>query len=173
MTKFSVKKHLKRYHATSKAFFCELCSEGFQRPDLRTHHMEVVHHDSFRCFHCNLQFYMSSSYVEHMQDKHGLVIRVLTSKNKSEVDVPLDRLRFLPQKLDNDVSYSKNISQTFHNFKKGSNFSKIAQFYQIFNSLKFVQSFQNLFEFFKISPVFQKTSIYFKLFKNTITFQTV
>jgi hypothetical protein len=45
--------------------------------------------------------------VEHMQTSHNLLIRVLSSKNKTEVDVPLDRLRFLPQRMDNaeiDVS---------------------------------------------------------------------
>lgn len=105
MSKFSVKKHLKRYHATSKAFYCELCPEGFQRPDARLHHMNMTHHDSFRCFNCNVQFYISSNYVEHMQQAHNMLIRVLTSKKKSEVDVPLDRLRFLPERLDNDVSY--------------------------------------------------------------------
>lgn len=104
MTKFSVKKHLKRYHATSKAFYCEICPEGFQRPDVRVHHMDTMHHDSFRCFQCNVQFYSSTSYVEHMQVQHNMLIRVLTCKNKSEVDVPLDRLRFLPQRMDNDVS---------------------------------------------------------------------
>lgn len=96
---------MKRFHATSKAFYCELCPEGFQRPDARVQHMDTMHHDSFRCFQCNLQFYLSSGYVEHMQQQHNMQIRVLTSKKKCEVDVPLDRLRFLPQKLDNDVSF--------------------------------------------------------------------
>jgi hypothetical protein len=110
MSKFSVKKHLKRYHATSKAFYCEICPEGFHRQDLRVSHMETLHHDSFRCFQCNVQFYMSSTYVEHMQTLHNLMIRVTSSKSKSEIDVPLNRLRFLPQKM-NDVSIVNELSR--------------------------------------------------------------
>lgn len=172
MTKFSVKKHLKRHHATSKAFYCELCPEGFQRPDLRVYHMDAVHHDSFRCFHCNFQFYMSSSYVEHMQTQHGLLIRVLTSKNKSEVDVPLDRLRFLPQKLDNDVSFKfyyfleiksccgfvsfslLNQSQTFQKKKL------------IFQNKSFLYFFLNLKLFIEKSCFLKKFLKLFQTFKN-------
>jgi hypothetical protein len=104
MTKFSVKKHLKRCHATSKPFYCELCKEGFQRPDTRMQHMAAVHKDNFRCFQCNIQFYMSYSYVEHMQQSHSMSIRVISGKKKTEVDVPIERLRFVPETLDNDVS---------------------------------------------------------------------
>lgn len=109
MTKFSVKKHLKRYHATSKPYYCELCSEGFQRPDTRLQHMATEHTDNFKCFQCNIQFYISSNYAAHMQSTHNMIIRVLSGKNKSEVDVPIERLRFVPEKLDNDVSSSNLI----------------------------------------------------------------
>lgn len=40
-----------------------------------------------------------------MQNTHNMVIRVVTSKNKHDVDVPIERLRFVPQRLNNDVSW--------------------------------------------------------------------
>lgn len=105
MSKFSVKRHLKLRHATSKPYNCELCTEGFQRADVRVQHMETQHKDNFRCFHCNIQFYMSSCYVEHMNETHKMTIRVLSGKKASDVDVPIERLRFLPKILYNDVSF--------------------------------------------------------------------
>lgn len=95
---------MKRSHATSKPFYCELCNEGFQRADTRMQHMASAHTDNFRCFKCKIQFYMSASYAEHMQQNHNLSIRVITKKLKTDIDVPIERLRFVPDQLDNDVS---------------------------------------------------------------------
>lgn len=60
--------------------------------------------DNLRCFHCDLQFYLSSNYADHMQNTHKMVIRVVASKPKCEVDVPIERLRFVAEKLDSEGS---------------------------------------------------------------------
>lgn len=106
MTKFSLKKHLKRSHATSKPFYCELCPEGFQKPDDRMQHMAQEHEKDFKCVHCNLQFYLSSDYVEHMSSTHKVKITLEQAKKKSDVDVPMERLRFIPEKLNEDIIVS-------------------------------------------------------------------
>lgn len=106
MTKFSLKKHMKRSHATSKPFNCELCSEGFLKTDDRTQHMAQEHKDDFKCVHCSLQFYLSSDFVDHMWVTHKVKMTLATNKAKSDVDVPMERLRFLPEKFNEDLAVS-------------------------------------------------------------------
>lgn len=96
LNKFSLKKHIKRFHATTKSFFCELCSEGFLNVEERLQHMATAHSAHFKCFPCKIQYYMSSSYVEHMQIMHNESVAVQSLKKSSEIDVPIERLRFKP-----------------------------------------------------------------------------
>lgn len=70
-------------------------------------HMATVHSDNLRCFQCDIQFYISTNYADHMHQVHNMSIRVLAAKSKCDVDVPIERLRFIPKKLDNDVSFGK------------------------------------------------------------------
>lgn len=102
--KYNLRKHLKRSHATTPSFFCELCPEGFNKPSDRTAHMEAVHKDDFKCVHCNIQFYMSTSYVEHMKETHRVTVTLTAAKQRSEIDVPMERLRFLAEKICEDTS---------------------------------------------------------------------
>lgn len=95
---------MKRCHATTQPFFCELCPEGFQKPDDRTQHMATVHENDFKCIHCNEQFYISTDYVEHMKEVHRVTITMEAAKKRSEIDVPLERLRFVAEKLSEDTS---------------------------------------------------------------------
>jgi len=106
MTKFSVKKHLKRSHATSMPFYCEFCPEGFQRPDYRTEHMKSLHPDQLNCSTCDMQFHHTSNYCDHMLLSHNVSTNLEAHKDKREVDVPLEKLRFVPERVDNDVSFS-------------------------------------------------------------------
>lgn len=109
MTKFSVKKHLKSFHATSKPFNCELCSGSFQKQDERMKHMAKIHPNDLKCFQCNEQFYISEKYVEHMQVNHRETISVKSSKKRSDIDVPIERLRFVPE-ITSNRSFVKVVS---------------------------------------------------------------
>lgn len=104
MTKFSVKKHLKRFHATTKAYYCEICCEGFHRPDVRMNHMRMVHPSSLNCFDCKTQFYCSKDYSDHMTVVHNTSVKYNHAKKKELVDVPIDRLRFVPEIIRDNVS---------------------------------------------------------------------
>lgn len=106
LSKLSIKKHLKRSHATSKPFYCELCPEGFHKPDDRTQHMAEEHKDDFKCVHCSIQFYLSNDFVEHMLKTHKVSVTLNELKKKSDVDVPIERLRFLPEILNVDHEVS-------------------------------------------------------------------
>lgn len=98
MTKAGLKKHLKRFHATSRSFYCEVCNESFNRMDERSTHMEASHPNSLKCFICKVQFYYSADYGAHMNDTHNQEIKIFSQKEKSDLNVPLERLRFLPKK---------------------------------------------------------------------------
>ena len=110
LTKFALKKHSKRFHATTKPFYCELCDEGFYRLDERLTHMRDSHHGSFTCFPCNVQFYWSENYVEHMQNTHNASISVSTDKQLTEIDVPIQRLRFVAQRIGGPVKSATIVS---------------------------------------------------------------
>jgi hypothetical protein len=103
MSKFAIKKHAKKCHATSKPFNCELCSEEFQKPEYRITHMSLIHKDDFKCSNCNIQFYMSHNYIEHMLNFHDTHIDITPQKEKSEIDVPIERLRFVSEILEIEV----------------------------------------------------------------------
>lgn len=98
-SKMSLKKHLKKFHATSHPYNCELCNESFTRFDARTFHMKYMHPDKYNCSTCNRQFYISSEFMDHMKTIHNIFINISTTKTKYDVDVPLERLRFLPRKI--------------------------------------------------------------------------
>lgn len=97
LSKLSLKKHMKKFHATSRPFNCELCDESFQRLEERMKHMQSFHPNSFNCKICVLQFYYSSDYKDHMKMEHNQNISINTTKVKSDIDVPIERLRFLPR----------------------------------------------------------------------------
>lgn len=99
VTKFSIKKHLRRFHATTPSYYCELCDEGFQRLDERLIHVESVHPNAFKCNVCGEKFLASTNYIEHMTNEHNMQANYSPLKDKSEIDVPIERLRFVPQKL--------------------------------------------------------------------------
>lgn len=94
-SKLSIKKHLKKYHATSRPYNCELCEENFFRMNERMSHMKLKHKNSLRCLTCDTQFYMSLDYLQHMKTQHGQNVKALTNKGKTDVDVPIERLRFV------------------------------------------------------------------------------
>lgn len=103
-SRYTIKRHLRRCHATSHSFFCELCDDGFQKQDKRMKHMETNHPSDFKCIHCNVQFYYSLDYAEHMQNTHKVKLQLSAAKKKDEVDVAIERLRFVPEQLGTDVS---------------------------------------------------------------------
>lgn len=94
LSKFTLKKHVRLFHATTKSFFCELCSEGFRKAEERTQHMAASHPGHFKCSSCKVQFYISSSFVEHMQIIHNESVSLQPLKKLNEIDVPIERLRF-------------------------------------------------------------------------------
>jgi hypothetical protein len=94
-SKLSIKKHLKKLHATSRPYNCELCENNFFRMDERLAHMKVMHKNSLNCSLCDTQFYMSILYIEHMKSRHGKNVKALSDKGKTDVDVPIERLRFI------------------------------------------------------------------------------
>lgn len=95
-SKLSIKKHLKKCHATSRPYNCELCEENFFRMNERMAHMRSKHKNSLRCSTCDTQFYMSLDYVQHMKSQHDQNVKPFTNKGKTDVDVPIERLRFVP-----------------------------------------------------------------------------
>jgi hypothetical protein len=103
LSKFGLKKHAKRYHATSKPYNCELCSKGFHRLDERLSHMNESHPFALKCTECNVQFYMTENFVEHMQINHSTSVNKTSVKSKTDIDVPLQRLRFVPRRIEDDV----------------------------------------------------------------------
>lgn len=100
VSKLSLKKHLKKYHATSRPYNCEICSESFKRMDERMTHMCSAHSDSLKCSICDKQFYLSSIYMDHMKAIHNKNVNIRSNKIKSDVDVPIERLRFIAKRLD-------------------------------------------------------------------------
>lgn len=103
---YTIKRHLRRCHATSQSYFCEVCNEGFHKIDNRMKHMEKAHPDHFKCVHCKVQFYYSQDYVEHMQVTHKVKVELPATKKKSDIDISMGRLRFLPEQLGVDVSFT-------------------------------------------------------------------
>lgn len=73
-------------------------------------HMAQEHENDFKCIHCNVQFYLSSDYVDHMLSTHKVKISLTALKKKSDVDVPMERLRFVPEMLNDDPT----VCQTQH-----------------------------------------------------------
>jgi hypothetical protein len=108
MTKFHIKKHMKRCHCTCKPYFCELCSEGFKKVEDRTKHLAEKHPNQFKCEECNIQFYMSLNYVDHIQFFHKQSIYLKTLKPRAEIDIPIERLRFVPEIFDREVSQAQS-----------------------------------------------------------------
>ncbi|KAG5682230.1 hypothetical protein PVAND_011595 [Polypedilum vanderplanki] len=119
LSKFALKKHAKRFHATSKPYNCELCSQGFHRLDERLTHMHDSHNQALKCKECNIQFYMSFDYAEHMRNMHHISINISSNKSKTDIDVPLQRLRFVPKRID-DSSMTKPIAIKSEPSKKNS-----------------------------------------------------
>lgn len=104
LTKFNIKKHVKRCHCTCKPYFCELCPEGFKKIDDRTKHMAEKHPSDFKCGDCDIQFYTSTNYVEHVSMFHQKIVQLKPLKPKAEIDVPIERLRFVAEIFDREVS---------------------------------------------------------------------
>lgn len=98
LSKLSLKKHLKKYHATSQPYYCELCDKSFSRIDERMSHMKEAHPNSNVCLACDKQFYMSFFYMEHMRDVHNQIVKPTIIKGKTDIDVPIERLRFIAKK---------------------------------------------------------------------------
>lgn len=96
-SKLSIKKHIKKDHATSKPYNCQLCDKGFYRVDDRVNHMKKFHTDSFKCLICDIQFYSSIIYINHMSTEHNMNVNIASNKTAEEIDIPFDRLRFLPK----------------------------------------------------------------------------
>jgi hypothetical protein len=63
--------------------------------------MASSHPDDYKCDECNMQFYYSGLYREHMFETHRKRIHVIEQKTRDEVDVPLDKMTFTPKIPDN------------------------------------------------------------------------
>jgi uncharacterized short protein YbdD (DUF466 family) len=113
LSKFALKKHSKRYHATSKPYNCELCSFGCHRLDERLSHMNENHPDSLKCTVCNIQFYSSDNYVDHMRSSHNKQVAMRAAKSRTEIDVPLQRLRFVPRRVEESSTRTEIVSQIY------------------------------------------------------------
>lgn len=93
--KTSVCAHLRLWHASSMMFNCELCPIGFRRADYRQRHMSIHHPKDFKCLKCNLQFHYSSIYREHLWEAHKIRIDTFELKDRDDVDVPLEKMKFI------------------------------------------------------------------------------
>lgn len=100
LSKLNLKKHLKKYHATSRPYNCEICSSSFHRINERIAHMHMAHPDALKCTICNKQFHLSTIYMDHMKAIHNKNVNVRSNKIKSDVDVPIERLRFIARRSD-------------------------------------------------------------------------
>lgn len=111
MTKFNIKKHVKRCHSTCKPYYCELCPEGFKKTDERTKHMADEHPDDFKCLECKVQFYTSYNYADHMMFyHHKQEVRVVNLKSRTDIDVPMERLRFSAEIFEREVNMTQPLS---------------------------------------------------------------
>lgn len=93
--KTSVSAHMRLHHAITLSYNCELCPEGYQRSDYRQRHMKFAHEDDFKCGYCDLQFYRSVLYKQHMTEFHKMTFDVPELKKKEEIDVPLETMKFV------------------------------------------------------------------------------
>ena len=77
----SLLQHLKRWHATINFYICPFCDESFDSYDVRAKHIHLEHPNELKCSLCNLQYFKTTLYVEHMQTEHGIKVES-TKKDK-------------------------------------------------------------------------------------------
>lgn len=95
IVKTSACAHLRLWHAITMCYNCELCPIGFQRTDYRQRHMKFSHPNDYLCNICNVQFYRSVTYRNHMLGNHKVTVNVQQKKTKDEIDVPLEKMKFI------------------------------------------------------------------------------
>ena len=79
--------HLKRWHATTKPFVCQICDADFYRNDARTKHMCKLHPNELKCNFCNIQFNKALLYVDHMRVTHRITVELPVNTKTAPVDL--------------------------------------------------------------------------------------